>query len=44
MKTLVDYLKPLAQYIERSATAIALKSDSAEFHMRLGKLRRQQGR
>lgn len=44
MKTLVDYLKPLAQHIARSATAIALKSDSAEFHMRLGKLRRQRGK
>ena len=44
MRAAVGRFKSLAQHIERYATAITLKSESADFHRRLGKLHRERGR
>ncbi len=44
MTAAVGRFKSLAQHIARYAAAITLKSESADFHRRLGKLRKERGR
>ncbi len=44
MRAAVGRFKSLAQHIERYATAIMLKSESADFHRHLGRLHRERGR